>query len=189
MKGHRLQYCVLWWESLPCWMGNPGQISPCVAVISYIIIPVSWLIMDFVQSPWVMWEELSFLRGCLMKESSLSLPLSTLGEKTELTLPRIGECHWQALSSLLLIKTWTPLSHPIQECHFLFGCSGNIERQYERSECLSRSTFSSDDWEQRKRTEGGQEGGQKLQQRTSLGILSDLTNSSQRLHNRRITLV
>lgn len=64
MKGHHLQYCVLWWESLPCWMGNPGHVSPCVAVISYIIIPVSWLIMDFVQSPWVMWEELSFSPAC-----------------------------------------------------------------------------------------------------------------------------
>lgn len=71
--GRNRESPVFWWHNegsaftilrimvgiFSCWMEEPGQISPCVAVISYIIIPVIWLIMDFVQSPWVMWEELS----------------------------------------------------------------------------------------------------------------------------------
>lgn len=85
-----------------------------------------------------------FSPGCLMKESSLSFPPEHAGGKTELTLARIGESHWQSLSSLLLIKTWTPpLPSPpsIQKHYFLFGCGENIERQYERSQCLSRSAL------------------------------------------------
>lgn len=111
MKGHHLQYCVLWWESLPCWMGNPGHVSPCVAVISYIIIPVSWLIMDFVQSPWVMWEELSFSLAVVFVSSP-----EHAQEKTALMLTGTGESHWRALSSLLLIKTW-----PLFFFFFLFS--------------------------------------------------------------------
>lgn len=79
-----------------------------------------------------------FSLGCLMKESSLSLPLSTLGGKTKLMLA------WrEPLADFVIVVVNKDLTPPpsIQEYHFLFGCSENIETQYERSEYLSRSTF------------------------------------------------
>lgn len=41
-----------------------------------------------------------FSPGCLMKESSLSLPSEHAGGKTELTLASAGENQWQTLSWL-----------------------------------------------------------------------------------------
>lgn len=112
-----------------------------------------------------------FFLGCLMKESSLSHLSAMLGGQRGLTQARIGESHWQTLSSLLLIKTLTPLPSSFQERHFLFGCSENIQRQYERSECVSRSTLgwmTKDRGIERKRAETGR--GQAAQQRPEGGI-------------------